>query len=500
MKSRWRMSGVLAGGLALSFLWAGSRVDASIPFPPLSLAERIIRLTPGDVATFFIDRLGHNALRLLSAGAIAAFLTLGAFLIETTASRGRPRPYVAGLVLASVSMAVGFADPVPAQPLATVLVSLAAGVLYSVPLAWLLEDGSDVLAGEPRPSRRRALAWIGTSAVGLVLGGTVVGRFARRLMGPNTDVPIRAPDQPASSPVRPAFPTIPGISPEITSVSDHYVVDIDLIDPLVEAPGWTLSVHGLVDRSLTLTFPELQRRFRLVEEYSVLTCISNPVGGPLVGNSRWTGVPVGEVLAEAGLQGGSVDVVFRCADGYSDSIPVTAALDPSVILAIAQNGRPLSQEHGFPCRVRAPAVYGMKNAKWVEEVEVVGFDYRGYWERRGWSDVAVVRTESRIDTAGRPTAGQPTWIGGVAWAGTRGISRVEVSVNGGRTWAQAMIHPPLSPLAWPQWAYRWTPGRPGTYRVMCRAVDGEGRVQDPTERPPHPSGASGYHEIVLDVD
>lgn len=297
-----------------------------------------------------------------------------------------------------------------------------------------------------------------------------------------------------------SLPQDPGISPEITSVSDHYVVDIDLIDPLVEAPGWTLSVHGLVDRSLTLTFPELQRRFRLVEQYSVLTCISNPVGGPLVGNSKWTGVPVGEVLAEAGHQGGSVDVVFRCADGYSDSIPVTAALDPSVILAIAQNGRPLSQEHGFPCRVRAPAVYGMKNAKWVEEIEVVGFDYKGYWERRGWSDVAVVRTESRIDTAGRPTAGQATWIGGVAWAGTRGISRVEVSVDDGRTWAQAMVHPPLSPLAWPQWAYRWTPGRPGIYRVMCRAVDGEGRVQDRTERPPHPSGASGYHEIVLDVD
>ncbi|MGH2579442.1 MAG: molybdopterin-dependent oxidoreductase [Actinomycetota bacterium] len=500
MKVRWRISGVLAAGLALSFLWAAGRVEASIRFPPLALAERIVRLTPGDVATFFIDRLGHNALRLLTAGAIAAFLALGAFLAETTASRGRPRPYLAGLVLATVSMAVGFADPVPARPLATVLVSLSGGVLYGVPLAWLLEVGSDVSTEEPRPSRRRALAWIGASIAGLVLGGTVLGRFARRLMGPNTDVPIRTPDRPAPPPVRAAFPSIPGLSPEITRASDHYVVDIDLIDPVVEAAGWTLSVHGLVERPLTFTFPELQRRFLLVEEYSVLTCISNPVGGPLVGNSRWTGVRVGEILSQAGLQGDAVDVVFRCADGYSDSIPVMAALDPSVILAIAQNGRPLTQEHGFPCRLRAPAVYGMKNAKWVEEVEAVGSDYRGYWEQRGWSDVAAVRTASRIDAAGRTTAGEPTWIAGVAWAGSRGVSRVEVSVDGGRTWAQAMIHPPFSPLAWSQWAYRWTPRRPGIYRVMCRAVDGEGRVQDRLERPPHPSGASGYHEIVLDVD
>jgi DMSO/TMAO reductase YedYZ molybdopterin-dependent catalytic subunit len=251
---------------------------------------------------------------------------------------------------------------------------------------------------------------------------------------------------------------------------------------------------------LTLSFPELQRRFQLVEEYSVLTCISNPVGGPLVGSSKWTGVRLGEVLFEAGLQDQAVDVVFGCADGYSDSIPVTAALDPSVILAIAQNGRPLTQEHGFPCRVRTPAVYGMKNAKWVEEIEVFGSDYRGYWEQKGWSDLATVRTQSRIDTAGSRTMGQPTWIAGVAWAGTRGITRVDVSVDGGSSWGQAIFHPPLTPLAWTQWAYRWAPRHSGTYVIMCRTFDGEGRVQDRTERPPHPSGASGYHQIAVDVE
>lgn len=203
-------------------------------------------------------------------------------------------------------------------------------------------------------------------------------------------------------------------------------MDIDIVDPVVEASYWSLSVGGLVEESLELSFADLQRRFRLVEEHSVLTCISNPVGGDLVGSSSWTGVRLGEVLSSAGVRDSASDVVFRCADGYSDSIPLLAAFDPSAILAIAQNGRPLTQEHGFPCRLRAPAVYGVKNAKWVEEIEVTGQDYLGYWEERGWSDVANVRTQSRIDTVeSEPRVGQPTWIAGVAWAGARGVNSVE---------------------------------------------------------------------------
>jgi hypothetical protein len=241
MKASWRFWGILAGGVALSFLWAASRVEPSIRFPPLAFAERIVRLTPGGVATFFIDRLGHNALRLLSAGAIAAFLALGSFLVEATASRGRPRPYVAGLAFSAASMAASFSDPVPGRPFAMILGSLAAGCLYGVSLAGLLEEvsdpSSDPSKDEPRLSRRRALTWIGGSTAGLILGGTFLGRLAHRLVGPDTDVTIRAPDEPAPSPIREALPSIPGLSPEVTSASDHYVVDIDLFDPVVEASG-----------------------------------------------------------------------------------------------------------------------------------------------------------------------------------------------------------------------------------------------------------------------
>ncbi|MGH2651261.1 MAG: molybdopterin-dependent oxidoreductase, partial [Actinomycetota bacterium] len=409
-----RVAGGLAGGFALSFLWAANKIEPAVPFPPLLVAERIIRLTPGDLATFFIDTLGPNAVRLLAAGSVVGFLVVSVLLPEATASGGRPRPYRAGTVVAILGAASAFLAPFTPSLAGAILGSVGAGILYSVSMAWLV----DWSPTQTNLSRRRAVVSIGAVTAGFVVVGTVLGRVARRLAGPNTDIPIRAADEPATVPRRSSFPDVPGLSPEITSASDHYVVDIDFLDPVVEAEGWTLRIGGMVQSPMDLTFWTLQRDFAVVEEHSVLTCISNPVGGDLVGSSAWTGVRLGEVLSRAGILDSAVDVVFRCSDGYSDSIPVDAAFDPSVILAVAQNGRPLTWEHGFPCRVRVPEVYGMKNVKWLEEIEVVGRDYRGYWEQRGWSDVATVRTQSRIDVVGPGIrVGEPGWIAGVAWAG-----------------------------------------------------------------------------------
>ncbi|MGH2655458.1 MAG: molybdopterin-dependent oxidoreductase [Actinomycetota bacterium] len=498
---RLALSGFLAGGLTLSFLWAANRIEASVPFPPISLAERVIRLTPGDVATFFIDSLGENAMRLLTAGSVLGFLAFFAMLPRVLVVTGRSRPYLAGGVVAVSSAAAGLAAPMTPPLAATAAASLGAGGLYAVSLAWLLEPGDARRLGvRADPSRRRALALIAGAGAAFAVGGAVLGRIVRRLAGPNTDVALRAPDEPALRPPPGALPEVPGLSPRVTGVGEHYVVDIDLIDPVVEAGGWTLAIRGRVHEPLDLGFADLQSRFTLVEESSVLVCISNPVGGDLVGSSNWTGVRLRDVLAAAGLHGDAVEVVFRCADGYSASLPVSAGLDPSVLVAIGQNGRPLAWEHGFPCRVRAPAFYGVKNAKWVEAVEVLARPYDDYWTRRGWSELAVVRTQSRIDTVGNePAAGRPTWIAGVAWAGGRGLSRVEVSVDGGQSWTPASLAAPLSALAWTRWAYRWTPERRGRYRVACRAADGEGRLQDAVARPPHPSGASGYHTVEVEV-
>ena len=340
----------------------------------------------------------------------------------------------------------------------------------------------------------------GAAAVALAGGG--FGWLLRRLAGPDTDVALVPPRRPARVPAREPFPRIGGLTREVTKVSDHYVVDINLIRPVVDAEGWRLEVHGEVERPLRLTFEGLQQRFEVVEEYAVLACVSNEVGGDLVGHSLWGGVRLADVLAEAGLQASAVDLVFRAADGYSDSIPAELARDPSVLLAIAQNRRPLTQEHGFPCRLRVPPIYGMKNVKWIRSIEAVAVDHRGYWQRRGWSDEALVRTQSRIDVAGQDGAarvGRPTWIAGVAWAGDRGISRVEVSTDGGTTWREAVLRAPIGPLSWRQWALAWTPERSGTAEVVCRATDGQGRVQTAVTAPPHPAGATGLHRVGVEV-
>jgi DMSO/TMAO reductase YedYZ molybdopterin-dependent catalytic subunit len=332
--------------------------------------------------------------------------------------------------------------------------------------------------------------------VGIAFAGAGLGWLARRLGGPDTNVTLVAPVDPAAIPTRASFPEISGLSPEVTRAEDHYVVDINLVQPSVEADGWSLGVGGLVDKPLTLTFPELQQSFPVVEEYAVLTCISNEIGGDLIGNSRWGGVRLRDVLEEAGVGSGAVDVVFYAADHYSDSIPLDVAMDPSVLLAVSQNGKPLLQQHGFPCRVRVPMIYGMKNVKWLERIEVVNKDYRGYWMQRGWSDVATVRTESRIDVPGGNDAvrsGEEAWVAGVAWSGGRGISKVEVSTDGGDTWSDAMLKDPISRYAWTQWAMKWVPTKPGSYTLACRATDGTGQVQTAETAPPHPSGATGYH-------
>lgn len=492
-----RKAGLLSGALALSFLWAASKLSPFPEFPPLALAERLIRITPGGIATFFIDSLQHNALRLLAVGTSVVFLLLLAALPELTARRGDGRPFVAGALVTGVSIAAAYASPMLRAPAATAAMVVVAGIMYAASLRWLTEPSFTSAGHEPPdPSRRRAMMVIATAAAGLAAGGTVLGRVARKLRGPETTVAVRAPDEAALRPERPEFPRIEGHSPEITAVPDHYVVDIDLFDPVVEAAGWQLTVGGLVRRRLNLSFADLQRRFRLVEQYSVLTCISNEVGGDLIGNSLWTGVRLQDVLDEAVVEPDAVDVVFHCADGYTSSLPVAAVRDPSVILAIAQNGRPLAWEHGFPCRVRAPAFYGVKNAKWVTTIEIVGADHADYWTVRGWTDVAAVRTQSRIDTVGSAAQiGRPVWIAGVAWAGGRGISKVQVSVDGGSSWHETVLNPPLSPLSWVQWAYRWMPEREGGHRILCRATDGAGELQDPKPSPPHPSGATGYHAV-----
>jgi DMSO/TMAO reductase YedYZ molybdopterin-dependent catalytic subunit len=499
-RRRARVSGALASAAALALLWIASGFSKTVSFPPTAIASTVVRETPGDVATFFIELLGHWAMRLITLGALAGALLLGGEVFARTFRGRRPMPLVAGtLVVATAAVAALIEPSAQARVLPTALALCAAAATYAFMAAGIYDHLS--LRHEPDLGRRRVLRVGAGGAIGIALGGAVLGWFARRFGGgPDRSVNLVAPSSPATIPDRGPFPDVAGLSPEVTSPADHYVVDINFLKPSVEADGWTLTVKGLVDNPLQLDFSTLQRGFEVVEDYSVLTCISNEVGGPLVGHSRWQGVRLQDVLEEARVRDGTVDVAFRATDGYTDSVPLEVAMDPAVILAVAHNGEPLTQEHGFPCRVRIPAIYGMKNVKWLEEIEVVNYDYKGYWMQRGWSDGAIVKTQSRIDvTPEDPRVGEEYWIAGVAWAGDREVSSVEVSTDGGSSWENAELKGPIAQASWRLWAYRWRPEESGEHDVTCRAVDGEGEVQIAATAPPHPAGASGYHTVGVDV-
>lgn len=492
-----RLAGALAAAISLSFLWILSAWGA-VSFAPAALAGAILRAAPGDLATFFIETLGHWARRLLVASVLLAAIGFGAEVLHRTARDGKARPALAAALLAVVAVVASLIGPSPgALALPTLLAVIVAAGAYAL--------AAHAATRPPLPAHgdRREFLRLGTgTAAAVAVGGGAVGWLIRRLGGPDTDVALIEPAQRAIVPERPDFPDIPGLTPEITSAEDHYVVDINLIPPRVEAEGWELDLRGEVDNPMSFTFESLQSSFEVVEEFAVLTCISNEVGGELIGHSRWGGVRLADVLEAARVRPGAMDVVFYAADGYTDSIPVETAMHPTVLLAVSQNGRPLTQAHGFPCRVRVPAIYGMKNVKWLQGIEVVPRDFKGYWMERGWSDEAIIDTEARIDVAGspeEPRANEPTWIAGIAWAGIRGISKVEVSVDGGRTWSEAMLKDPISPISWRHWAYRWTPRRSGTTTIVCRASDGEGVVQTARVADPHPDGATGYPSRRVEV-
>ncbi len=291
---------------------------------------------------------------------------------------------------------------------------------------------------------------------------------------------------------------IQGIPPEVTPVPEHYVVSKNVFNPSVPERGWQLKITGMVDNELSFSLDDL-KALPSVERTSTLTCISNQVGGDLIGNSVWTGVYLNDLLVTAGIQDGADELILRAADNYSDSFPLEAARREGTIVAYLQNGEPLTRDHGFPARVLVPGIYGMKNVKWVTEIELTNQDYKGYWQTRGWSDPAIVQTMSRIDTATATKLDDGTYgIGGIAFAGLRGIEQVEVSVDNGQSWQTAQVKPALNDLSWNLWGFTWD-AEPGTYPVVVRATDGTGDTQTAEPNRPLPDGATGYHMVNVKV-
>jgi DMSO/TMAO reductase YedYZ molybdopterin-dependent catalytic subunit len=255
---------------------------------------------------------------------------------------------------------------------------------------------------------------------------------------------------------------------------------------------WSLSFKGLVDSPFSINLKDL-KAMQPMDRVETLACISNSVGGDLIGNGKWKGVDFAELIKRAKPKNNAIEVIVRGADGYTDSFPLQAALENKCVLAYEMNGAPLTTKHGFPARLLVPGIYGMKNCKWITEVELADYDFKGYWESRGWSDTAPYQTMSRIDYPNSDNIPKkPVYISGVAFAGDRRIQKVEVSTDGGKTWTEARLRTPMSEFAWTQWTFPWNPDA-GIHDLKVRATDGTGAVQTANDMDTFPDGATGYH-------
>jgi DMSO/TMAO reductase YedYZ molybdopterin-dependent catalytic subunit len=364
--------------------------------------------------------------------------------------------------------------------------------------------------GRPRPvgvsqaARRKFLVTSVTAA-----GTAAVAGLGGRYLTERTNVTQaqRALRVPAPATLAPPLPTgfdlkIPGLSPFITPNKSFYRVDTAIVLPEILPSSWHLRIHGMVQREINLTFDQLIRR-PLTEDYVTLTCVSNPVAGPYVGNALWVGASVQSLLREAGIRAGADQLFCTSQDGFTCGTPVQTAMDGrDAMLAVAMNGQALPVEHGFPVRMVVPGLYGYVSAcKWITDIEVTTYQANvAYWAQRGWSQQAPIKTESRIDVPGGTSQLKPgkTAIAGVAWAQHKGIEAVEVRVDNG-PWHEATLAAVPDIDTWRQWVWDWD-ATPGQHVIESRATDKTGYTQTALQEPPEPNGASGYPVIQVVVN
>jgi DMSO/TMAO reductase YedYZ molybdopterin-dependent catalytic subunit len=298
------------------------------------------------------------------------------------------------------------------------------------------------------------------------------------------------------------------LTSEITATDLFYRVDINPVPPTVDANSWRLVINGLVSRPLTITYEQL-KAMPSVPQIATLECISNKIANDFIGTAIWNGIKLKDLLEKSGVKPNAKYIVFRCADGYDVGIPLERGLQEGSILAYGMNGETLDAKHGYPVRAIIPGLYGMMNPKWITEIELIDGIYEGYWQKKGWANNAQYNTHSYIVVPGNApirknfrnlgslniVVGEQIPIAGVAFAGDRGISRIQVSTDDGATWLDAEIKDPLSPYSWVIWATEINVANKDNYKIIVRATDKMGKVQTGEVREPFPSGATGYHMV-----
>jgi DMSO/TMAO reductase YedYZ molybdopterin-dependent catalytic subunit len=484
--------GAIAGLAFVALMYLANLLLGLRTLPQL-LNQPLLSIMPGFVFGFLIDNLQHAGKVVEEFGLIVAMIVgLGVLGAGWAVASLRWHTQYLALTFAGIGWLVVAAILLPlcgagflglADGPATPLIWGALFAVYSV----VLQLGGDTGGADIADAGRRRL--LGTLPI--TIGAVSLGVLAFRLL-PGW---YQAIFNPPEAGVR-------GPSPEITPVDNFYYVSKNLSgDPSINAQGWSLTVGGMVDRSMRLSLSDL-KALPGASEYVTMECISNNVGGELMSTGSFTGVRLRDVLAMAGPKPQGTWVAFTARDGYTESLPMTLVQGaPEIIVAYELDGAPLPMIHGFPARMIIPGHYGMKGPKWLDSISLVNHESGGYWEQQGWDHNAIIKTTARIDG---PQDGDliklgPVSLAGVAFAGTRGISKVEYSTDGGATWNAAPFGAPLSSLTWVLWKADWTPVREGAYRLMVRATDGSGIQQDQQSAPSYPSGASGYHTIQVDV-
>ena len=494
------LAGLGAGALAVLVMLV-LRLALDSPSLAELLADRITYFVPLPLFQAVLEVLGPAAKRLYF-GAVLVGMVLFGGLLGAMAARRRlglrdGLKWLAALWLVTdwlglAAFGVGpFGNltrqgPVVASSALLAVFAVFGAVFYG--LARLLSTAPSTAGDAPDATRRRLIRLAGLGGVAVVGAGVGVWQIVENMT------------RGAASAVSAALARGTGmLLPEVTPVGQFYSISKNFFgDPTVDAATWQLEVGGQVERPFSMTYDDL-RAMPAVEDYRTLLCISNEVGGDLIGNARWRGVRLRDLLERAGPVAGAYKVIFTCADDYTDSIRFEKAMQPEAILVYAMNGEPLIPKHGYPARLLVPGIYGMKNVKWVWKIEVTQREFLGFWQQRGWSDEATIKTMSRIDTVATfsNVGTEPLLVGGVAFAGDRGIARVEFSVDNGQTWQEAQIKSPLAPYAWVLWMAEWTPPAPGQYTVKVRATDQLGVLQTGIRSEPLPDGASGLHAVSL---
>lgn len=499
--------------------------------PLLAVGSLVIDLVPGWVKDLVISLFGTNdkLVLLLCLGILVALLAGAVGLLEYR----RPPWGIVGLVLvggvATVAV-VTRAQATAGWALPTVLGMIGGVLVLRFGAIWLRDwvgtertaptktaaappESAPAPAPAPTPnpapgaavSRRRFLAFVaGTGAAAVV-----IGLGARALNAGTAAVTalrdaIRLPKPAVAAPPIPAGAAldIPGITPLVTANAEFYRIDTALQVPSVDPSSWRLTVTGMVENEVEITFDELLAS-PLVESTVTLMCVSNEVGGNLAGNAVWLGYPIRDLLARVRPLPGADMVLSTSVDGFTAGTPLAVLQETGrdSLLAVGMNGSPLPLEHGFPVRMVVPGLYGYVSAtKWVVKLEVTRFaDASAYWTNRGWSPLGPVKTQSRIDvpSSGAQVAAGTVAIAGVAWAQHTGIERVEVRVDEG-DWSPARLATAISADTWVQWVYEWQ-ATSGSHRIQVRATDATGATQGGTNVPPVPNGAEGWHTIQVGV-